>query len=81
MVKRPNCDYLASENDEGRWSALLHNDGGTKYERGHLRYSSSRILGFDSPASPLRYSSSIDAVRTDISENINEDENNDDPLK
>ena len=31
---------------------------------GHLRYSSSRILGFDSPASPLRYSSSIDAVRT-----------------
>ena len=34
VVKRPNCDYLASENDEGRWSALLHNDGGTKYERG-----------------------------------------------
>ena len=35
MLKRPNCDYLASENYE--WSALLHNDAGTKYERRALK--------------------------------------------
>ena len=83
-MKRPNCDYLASENDEWWWwSALLHNDARIKYERGHFRYSSLRILGFDSRPWPLRYSSSIDAVRTfnANSEDINKDENNDNSLQ
>ena len=85
-MKRPNYDYLASENDDEWWwwwSALLHNDARTKYERGHFRYLSLRILGFDSRPWPLRYSSSIDAVRTfnANSEDINKDENNDNSLQ
>ena len=47
-LKGPNYDYLASENYEsgGQFCYIMMLD--KNMSGGHLRYSSSRILGFDS---------------------------------